>query len=566
MLTGSQVEEFYPDLASRSVGKYGTADSWRRDRLKTASGFTIDAMGLDTASRGLKDEWQRPDAIFLDDIDAEDDSPAETERKIKVITKSLLPARSKDAIIVFCQNLIHRNSIAAQLADGRAQFMAGRIVSGPIPALLNFDNDSYHKNADGTFTIDKGDPTWPGYFDLKACEAELNAIGPAAFMSECQHITDRPLPGALFREFNETYHVITDSEFIEGYRKLGVTVNRGIDGRAVMPERFNVGRAEDVGTTQAHPNVTSWVARPSQVHPLNECVFAHRELVFPETWASALEEPAPVSLRRVSEEIHRLEAAALERFYVDVSELDDIRRRGLDANIEWTMIDRQRVPIYSRVKRSLISHEASSEVNTYMMDLPDRLKLAWEKWDAYGTRMQGIAQIQNYLEIRANINHPFRNYPDGHEKAGQPLPGCPRFFFVVADGQGELYYADGRLQTRAATNAQGMQRARWEFPQYRLPENASGVEQDKPVKINDDYVDALKALALDFFPPSGPLTVEERVQKELPVTLQTKAILAQNLSEQDQAMAWLAQQSFINQHQLGQKKQGRRGRLGKYIR
>ena len=42
---------FYPKMAERHVGKFGNIRGWRRNRLRCANGFTIDARGLDVAAR-----------------------------------------------------------------------------------------------------------------------------------------------------------------------------------------------------------------------------------------------------------------------------------------------------------------------------------------------------------------------------------------------------------------------------------------------------------------------------------------------------------------------------------
>jgi hypothetical protein len=95
----------YPRLAARKVGKYGSSKGWRRNRLRTASGLTVDALGLDTARRGFKVEEQRPDMMIFDDIDGELDTIETTDKKETIITKKLLPAGSKDCAILFVQNL-----------------------------------------------------------------------------------------------------------------------------------------------------------------------------------------------------------------------------------------------------------------------------------------------------------------------------------------------------------------------------------------------------------------------------------------------------------------------------
>src|SRR5690606_26297837 len=88
-LESPQVEYYYPGMAERKLGKYGNSRGWRRQRLRTASGFTIDALGLDRASRGAKVEEQRPDMMIFDDIDDKLDSAATTQKKIDIITTSL---------------------------------------------------------------------------------------------------------------------------------------------------------------------------------------------------------------------------------------------------------------------------------------------------------------------------------------------------------------------------------------------------------------------------------------------------------------------------------------------
>src|SRR5512138_3307539 len=91
--------------AERAVGKYGNSKGWRRERLRTSTGLTVDALGLDTGTRGAKVEDQRPDMIILDDVDENEDSVQTTLKKIDLITKSILPAGSNDCAVLFIQNL-----------------------------------------------------------------------------------------------------------------------------------------------------------------------------------------------------------------------------------------------------------------------------------------------------------------------------------------------------------------------------------------------------------------------------------------------------------------------------
>lgn len=187
LLESVTVAELYPALAERLVSKYGTSRGWRVNRLRTASGFTLDAVGLDTAARGVKMEEQRPDFLILDDLDHEHDSLTVIAKKIVTITQGLLPAGSPNLAVLAIQNVLHPDSIFARLAgvsEHAADFLAEREVSGPVPAVL----DLVTAAAPGGrgFRIVSGTPAWVGQ-DLDTCQAQMNDWGLTAFMIEAQH-------------------------------------------------------------------------------------------------------------------------------------------------------------------------------------------------------------------------------------------------------------------------------------------------------------------------------------------------------------------------------------------
>lgn len=174
--------EYYPDIAERSVNKFGNPRGWRRNRLWTKAGFIVDALGLDTAVRGVKLGDDRPDIIVLDDIDSLTDSTEAIDKKVDALTKNILPAGSRDCVVLVLQNLIHANGIVARLVDGRADFLADAIISGPHPAIAGLKTAGEGKNA----IITEGVPTWD-VLGLDACQALIRRMGLNAFLSECQH-------------------------------------------------------------------------------------------------------------------------------------------------------------------------------------------------------------------------------------------------------------------------------------------------------------------------------------------------------------------------------------------
>lgn len=182
LMESSAIGRAYPHLADRMLGKYGQSKGWRRNRLRTSNGFTIDALGMDSARRGAKIDEQRPDFLIIDDIDDGEDSEDVTRKKARMLTRKILPALTHDAAILFIQNKVHDESLMAQVLDGRADFLGGTIISGPFSAIEGLEYVGSGKDA----IITAGVATWEGQ-DLDACQAFIRKWGLDAFLAECQH-------------------------------------------------------------------------------------------------------------------------------------------------------------------------------------------------------------------------------------------------------------------------------------------------------------------------------------------------------------------------------------------
>ncbi len=188
-MVSENVAKAYPDLATVQLQQVLVNDharsrqlAWRHNRLWTKQGFAMDALGLEKAIRGAKLFDQRPDVIIFDDIDEGDDAPETIAKKVRAITTKILPAAAPSCVVLVLQNLVTRNGIVSQLVDGRADFLAGRIVSGPHPAILDLEVEGTGKDA----VITGGTPTWP-VLGLAECQAKIRLFGLNAFMAECQH-------------------------------------------------------------------------------------------------------------------------------------------------------------------------------------------------------------------------------------------------------------------------------------------------------------------------------------------------------------------------------------------
>jgi len=204
-----ELARLYPMMARRGVNAYGHSEGWNRTRLVTASGFAVDALGLDTAAaRGKKFKIRRPGFIFFDDIDDSGDSLAAVLRKVSAVVDRILPSGAPDCAIIGGQNMIHPYAIFAQMfgvADPSLEqpdFLNDRITVGPIKAVRDLEYGRLPAgHPDGfedrpRYVITAGRPTWEG-MDLAACQAFVDAHGLSSFLREHQHEIEAP-PGGMY--------------------------------------------------------------------------------------------------------------------------------------------------------------------------------------------------------------------------------------------------------------------------------------------------------------------------------------------------------------------------------
>lgn len=223
-LESAAIELYYPLHSRPMLSKFGTSRGWRRNRLRTAGGLTIDALGLDAGSiRGLKVGDDRPDLVVLDDIDDEDDTPMLTAKKRKRITTAVLPAAARDrAAVIGIQNLIIADGIFTTIVDGRADYLTTKIVSGPHPAVRGLEWTWADDPETGARVpkITGGTPTWVGQ-SLAVCERQMAIWGPTSFLREAQHQVKDRVEG-LALNFDEREHLIDLTlEEIRGLVRLG---------------------------------------------------------------------------------------------------------------------------------------------------------------------------------------------------------------------------------------------------------------------------------------------------------------------------------------------------------
>ncbi|MGH9339084.1 MAG: hypothetical protein ACRD1R_05740 [Acidobacteriota bacterium] len=263
--------EICPDLTQRALTRYGHSKGWRRNRLRSRSGFTVDALGLNTAARGIKLEMDRPDMIVLDDIDDETDTIKIVEKKIKMLTRKVLPSGSmEDLVVLSVQNLIHPESVFSRLVDGRAQFLSDRVISGPHPAIVDL---KYERKEDHT-VLTGGKPTWEG-LNLARCQDIVDDIGLDAFLSEHQHERRLKEGGIVGDIWNEATHVIEPFEIPAGWhidrsfdwgstKPFSVLYFAEADGETPARLKDGTGRLYQKGTLFVIAEIYGWNGKPNQ--------------------------------------------------------------------------------------------------------------------------------------------------------------------------------------------------------------------------------------------------------------------------------------------------------------
>lgn len=191
---------------------------------------------------------------------------------------------------------------------------------------------------------------------------ELDPVTREQLLRGDWQITER---GDIYPMWSEAQHVISWEQFQRLYLQRSI------------PDHWLRAIFMDCGTTEGHPNVTSWFATAPENAPLAGTTFLYRGHC---TWGKTVREIAGEILTTTPKERNRITC--------------------------WRM-----------------SHEANSERIAFNRDFA----LPFAPWKP--DRNRGIAQIRNYLEIRFKDRpHPFR--PD--------VMGRPTMYLIVDDDQ--LYY------------------------------------------------------------------------------------------------------------------------------
>jgi len=336
-LESEDVARYYPHLANPQVGKHGNQYGWRQDFLRTRGGWAIRPVGLDVGVRGGRVGDARPTLIALDDIDDHADSPLIVQNKLETIARSIIPAGTRETVILGAQNLIHRNSVFNQILTRRTSVLTVRRESGPFPAFEGLRIEARQTDEGQRSVIVEGRPTWPD-IDLAACQKFLDNSGLEAFLAEYQHDFAASEQGRVIPEYDEAVHVITWSQF------------EAVFGERRIPEHWLCEAGHDVGFTAGHLSAWTWIATAAMNSRLPGARFRYRGLVFTsvsvdgqaETVKRVMWEGEQVVRWRMSHEALSERKTYREKYNLPFQSCDSAKTAGISQWRHFLRVDRAR--------------------------------------------------------------------------------------------------------------------------------------------------------------------------------------------------------------------------------
>jgi len=183
LITLPTIKDWYSALSRVRKSNAGNSKGWTNDFIYTDQGYVFHFISLDEGIRGANVDDVRPTLIVPDDIDEPNDSPAVSETRFRIFTRSVLPTRQRGTLIFFAQNLIAKHSVMNKIVSGKERALTRRKLTAPIPALIGLVTEFRTVGGVGRDIIVAGEPTW-GFYDRERCQEEIDTIGLPAFLAE----------------------------------------------------------------------------------------------------------------------------------------------------------------------------------------------------------------------------------------------------------------------------------------------------------------------------------------------------------------------------------------------
>ena len=504
-LGSPEIARYYPGLANPKIDRHGQQVGWRQDYLATACGWGIIPIGLEEGVRGGRQNDLRFTMFVFDDIDTDTDSPAAVEKKLNIISRSIIPAGTADTLVIFPQNLIHENSVLNQIYTRRSDVLSERQVFGPVPAFQNLELELDERDGGRVWRIESATPTWP---DINMDDARkfLSKSGRRAFMAEYQHEFGAEKEDKVLPHYDDAVHVITWAEFA------------AIFGERRIPDRWYKYLFNDWARTKSayHANVAGKVTVSGQHERLPGFVFLYDCMSFE---AGALADT--VALRILNSISPTVRGTAHGQTWEGLMR-SALSREGLESYVaDATELLRQRRATLARIFPQYVSPLLKQgNYHSFRMS-HEREDVRAVYRSAFGLPFQGvnpgkdggIEWINHYMQVDYEAQHPFR--PE--------QKGFTRFFLIVGDDK-RAYPAQPAPDHLHDSDLARYQLKHWRNSPPQL--NSLGIVERGPEKMSDDIGNGLMMLFHDNSVQAAPLSRAEKMEEALPASLRQEAIAA----------------------------------------
>lgn len=509
LLTSERVRYYYPQLARPRVGNTDKNKAWNQKMLHTQSGYVLQGIGLDVGIRGANIDDMRVSLLIPDDIDDRSDTALQSEQKLDKFLHSVLPTKKAGTIFICSQNLVLETGVINRIVTGEVQALANARISGPHKRVENLVTEQQTINGRQRDIVISGDVTWPGNDSLERVQEDIDTVTLIVFMREYQHDLAVDRAGLVLSRWEDRVHVITESQFhsVFGYR--------------APPAHWNKYVGHDWAKTKSahHANVCIKVAVSGQNEPLPGCLFLYDAMSFAE--GTAADDVAVRILKSITPTVNvrgqekdwdqvlraELQRDNLDEFVASATDLITARRAVLAKLIPKIIAPQIKARHYRQFR---MSHEMKDVRNVYRMiyGLP---------FSGTNPRREGgIEFLNHYLRVDMKRAHPFKDQM-----------GWSQMYLIVPDEK-EGYPLVLRPDTLHDSDLIRYQFKHWRYSVPHL--TATGIVEHGPMKLSDDFGNALMMIFHDNQPMAQPLNYFEKVEELIPAENRLEKLLQPSTS------------------------------------
>jgi hypothetical protein len=212
LLQSDQVKKYAPALSVVQKNEQGASQGWTASFINTAAGCVFHFIGLDEGVAGANINNVRPTFIIPDDIDDREDSPVISDSRFQTLTRAVIPTKQWNTLFFFAQNLISRFAVLYRIWKQQVRVLANRYATEPVPAVRNLVTEERTVNGHVRDIFVSGEITWRGW-NHREVQNQIDSMTLPVFLLECQHEVEQSKEGLMHKKYNDNVHPISYSQF-----------------------------------------------------------------------------------------------------------------------------------------------------------------------------------------------------------------------------------------------------------------------------------------------------------------------------------------------------------------